>query len=318
MQPMYCSPLPPTTSFKSDKSFNSDRGAEAVKSFGACSTATDFDNMTSLGAQAEQDENYLRQLGLTAVLETSPPLVPSFPFVATPLTLDPRSAQASYENEQMSAAQLSAQAASLDFAAAQLREYARQVEEAAIRARTQVSTSVDPHASSEARMATGKSIPSANRGTSRMWGNAEQSTNEGNTTLMLKNVPNDYSRDMLLEMLDENGFQGRYNFVYFPMDFKRWSGLGYAFVNMVAHEDGVELMEKLDGFASWKKQSTKVCQVAWGDQGQGLDAHIQRYRNSPVMHPDWPEEARPLLFVDGERVDFPPPTKKLKPPRVKR
>jgi hypothetical protein len=135
---------------------------------------------------------------------------------------------------------------------------------------------------------------------------------------MLKNVPNDYNRDMLLEMLDENGFQGRYNFVYFPMDFKRWSGLGYAFVNMATHEDGVELMEKLNGFAGWKKHSSKVCQVAWGDQGQGLDAHIQRYRNSPVMHPDWPEEVRPLLFVDGERVDFPPPTKKLKPPRVKR
>merc|ERR1740123_2226645 len=41
------------------------------------------------------------------------------------------------------------------------------------------------------------------------------------TTVMLRNLPNDYTRDMLLALLDKEGFQGKYNFVYLPMDFKR-------------------------------------------------------------------------------------------------
>merc|ERR1712039_631336 len=54
------------------------------------------------------------------------------------------------------------------------------------------------------------------------------------TTIMLRNLPNDYSRQMLLDLLDENGFQSSYDFVYLPMDVKRKVGLGYAFVNMLS------------------------------------------------------------------------------------
>merc|ERR1740120_413238 len=59
------------------------------------------------------------------------------------------------------------------------------------------------------------------------------------TTIMLRNIPNDYTRDMLLELLDSEGLASLYDFVYLPSDFKRWQGLGYAFVNMVSHEDAV-------------------------------------------------------------------------------
>jgi len=138
------------------------------------------------------------------------------------------------------------------------------------------------------------------------------------TTLMLRNIPNNYNREMVLELLDSEGFSGMYDFVYLPMDFHRMAGLGYAFVNVVDHETALRLKAHFEGFASWKLASQKVCEVSWGEPLQGLEAHIERYRNSPVMHEDVPDKYKPVLYEKGARVDFPPPTKRIRPPRVKK
>lgn len=62
----------------------------------------------------------------------------------------------------------------------------------------------------------------------------------------------------MVQLLDEQGFLAKYDFVYLPIDFKNSSGLGYAFVNMVSHEDALEVMEKLGGFKDWKVPSQKA------------------------------------------------------------
>merc|ERR1712087_222291 len=36
----------------------------------------------------------------------------------------------------------------------------------------------------------------------------------------LRNVPQDYSRDMVSDMLNREGFDGTYDFLYLPFDFK--------------------------------------------------------------------------------------------------
>ena len=41
------------------------------------------------------------------------------------------------------------------------------------------------------------------------------------TTVMLRNLPNNYSREMFLEMLDNQGLKGLYDFAYLPCDFYR-------------------------------------------------------------------------------------------------
>merc|ERR1712056_156722 len=56
------------------------------------------------------------------------------------------------------------------------------------------------------------------------------------TTIMVRDIPNSYTQEMLLDLLNSRGLKGLYNFVYLPLDFKRWSGLGYAFVNLVSNE----------------------------------------------------------------------------------
>jgi len=137
------------------------------------------------------------------------------------------------------------------------------------------------------------------------------------TTVMLRNIPNRYTQSMLLELLDSHGFVGRYDFVYLPMDFRNAVNLGYAFVNLLDHSCALELMRNFHGYAAWLYESTKVCEVSWAHPHQGLSDHVERYRNSPVMHPGMPDEYKPMVFQDGQRVPFPTPTKAIRAPKLR-
>jgi|Transcript_54012 hypothetical protein len=137
---------------------------------------------------------------------------------------------------------------------------------------------------------------------------------EDYTTVMFRNLPNDYSQQMLLALLDSEGFEGLYDFLYVPFDFKRRAGLGYAFINMVSPDAARKIKSELQGFKKWSIPSKKVLEVCYSKPLQGLAANIERYRNSPVMHPDVPEEFKPALFENKRRIPFPAPTVSLRPP----
>jgi hypothetical protein len=138
------------------------------------------------------------------------------------------------------------------------------------------------------------------------------------TTVMLRNLPNNYSPTMLLDLIDSEGFETLYDFFYLPIDFTSKASLGYAFVNLTSHEAAKRFCNTFDGFSNWSLPSRKICWVSWSGPHQGLDAHIERYRNSPLMHETIPDIYKPALFKDGQRVTFPPPTKRLRAPRIKR
>jgi len=137
------------------------------------------------------------------------------------------------------------------------------------------------------------------------------------TTVMLRNLPKTLGRSVLLRRLDSMGFVGQYDFVYVPVDFSTGVGLGYAFINMCVPGAATKVWEAFEGMAQWDTDSDTVCSVSWSDPHQGLAAHIERYQNSPVMHADVPDEWKPALFMSGMRVEFPPPTKKIKAPKVR-
>lgn len=153
----------------------------------------------------------------------------------------------------------------------------------------------------------------AGAGHNRM-GAAASKADQRLTTVMLCNVPNDYTRSMLLDLLDRHGFARRYDFAYLPVDFTRSAGLGYAFVNMTSAADAQAVRRSLEGFRKWSVPSSKICSVRWSDPCQGLEANLDRYKNSPVMHASVPDEFKPLLFREGVRVPFPEPTIKIKKP----
>lgn len=131
-------------------------------------------------------------------------------------------------------------------------------------------------------------------------------------------MPHSYTRDMICELLNEAGFNARYDFIYQPMDFRTWTPFGYAFVNMISTEDAQRVMSWFDGFNAWKHDGGKPCQVLWSDPYQGLAANVEKYRNSPVMSEAVQDMYKPVLFRDGARLPFPAPTRKLRPPRVRR
>merc|ERR1712113_1234839 len=134
------------------------------------------------------------------------------------------------------------------------------------------------------------------------------------TTVIVRNIPVEYTRQMFLDMLDNAGFAGRYDFVYMPRDFQRSFGLGYVFVNFVSAEDAWQAFEHFQGFRAWEIPSQKICEVGWSSRHQGLQDQIKRYRNSPLMHESVPDEYKPVLFQKGVRIEFPSPTIPLKPP----
>jgi hypothetical protein len=121
-----------------------------------------------------------------------------------------------------------------------------------------------------------------------------------------------------MDLLKAHGFAGRYDFLYFPVDFQTGSGLGFAFVNFTTHADACLVKDKLEGFRKWAIPSSKVCTIGWsGNDQQGLAANVDRYRNSSVMHKSVLDSSKPAVFKDGVRVKFPCSTKKLWPPSSK-
>jgi len=138
---------------------------------------------------------------------------------------------------------------------------------------------------------------------------------EQRTSVMLRNLPSGFSCRQLLNLLDSLGFLGSYDFVYQPVNFETMTALNHAFINLVSPADAERFREQLDGFSDWAVPSESVCQVVWNDKHQGLAALVDRYRNSPVMHPDIPEECKPILLSAGRRIQFPPPTQRVKSPK---
>lgn len=140
---------------------------------------------------------------------------------------------------------------------------------------------------------------------------------ETRSSVMLRGVPETFTRPAMLQLLGTAGFFGRFNFLYLPMDFKRNLNLGYALINVVSPKEALRLSAYFEGFSSWDVPGGSVCSVAWCSPQQGLQAHLDRYKNSPVMHESVPEEWRPLHLMHGIPVAFPAPTTKIKAPKLK-
>merc|ERR1712224_1196071 len=152
-------------------------------------------------------------------------------------------------------------------------------------------------------------------------GSDDQSTDDRSlddrTTVMVRNIPNSYTSNSLVELFEAKGYHTKFDFVYLPIDFRTGVNLGYAFVNFVSNLDAHHFILDFDGFRDWSLESLKICEVSWADPYQGFAEHVERYRNSPVMHEKMPDEYKPRVYVAGVRVSFPKPTKHIRAPRMR-
>ncbi|KAG7542413.1 RNA recognition motif domain [Arabidopsis thaliana x Arabidopsis arenosa] len=120
------------------------------------------------------------------------------------------------------------------------------------------------------------------------------------TTLMIKNIPNKYTRNMLLAAIDEKN-SGTYDFLYLPIDFKNKCNVGYAFINMVSPKFIIALYEVFNG-KKWEKfNSEKVASLAYA-RIQGKAALIAHFQNSSLMNED--RRCQPIVF-DGSESKYP-------------
>jgi len=157
------------------------------------------------------------------------------------------------------------------------------------------------------------------------WGD-ETSQNKASTgavtTVMFRNIPNKYTREMLVNQLEQD-MRGQFDFIYLPIDFKNKCNVGYAFINFRTVEacdtfvnrfNGVEVRKCLPGLNSRKVTEVTPARV------QGFEENVQRLRNSPVMRelvhkPEW----MPLIFdYNGEQLPFPSPERPLEPIKPRR
>merc|ERR1719221_2409340 len=149
---------------------------------------------------------------------------------------------------------------------------------------------------------------------------AEDASNK--TTLMFRNLPQWFTRQKLEDLLDVEGFGMLYDFIYLPAELGNGSCFGYAFINMVTAKDASRFVEHFQGFDRWPKTNTcetdtRRAVVHLSEALQGLEEMVERYRNSPLMHPSVSDELRPAVYSRGVRVAFPEATAPIKPPRVR-
>lgn len=137
------------------------------------------------------------------------------------------------------------------------------------------------------------------------------------TTIIFRNLPSDCTRDDLIRALESQGFSGLFDFVHVPVNFQAMVGNGYGLVNMVSNAAAERALLYFQGWSQWQTEASPACDLGWSNALQGLTAHVDRYRDSPVMHESIGEQFKPALFSAGIRIAFPEPTKQLRAPRVR-
>jgi hypothetical protein len=137
------------------------------------------------------------------------------------------------------------------------------------------------------------------------------------TTLMLRNIPKEATRSMLLDILRSAGLANHIAFIYLPMNLRSPGNFGYAFVDFDCTQVAELCKNELQGFSGWSGVSDMALEVVWSET-QGLDSLVQRYRDSPLMHKSLEDEFKPAIFKNGVRITFPPPTKFIRAPRLRK
>jgi hypothetical protein len=138
------------------------------------------------------------------------------------------------------------------------------------------------------------------------------------TTLIVRQVPREITRQRAVQALEEQGLGNDIDFLYCPLDYISKKGFGYVLLNFTSPRTAVHFRERFQGQpASWLVAGhASPLDIVWaiGESRQGLQANIDRYRNSPVMHSIVPDEFKPIVLSRGRRVAFGRPTEKLEAP----
>eukprot|EP00391_Amoebophrya_sp_Ameob2_P008412 CAMPEP_0178999326 /NCGR_PEP_ID=MMETSP0795-20121207/9989_1 /TAXON_ID=88552 /ORGANISM="Amoebophrya sp., Strain Ameob2" /LENGTH=1072 /DNA_ID=CAMNT_0020692069 /DNA_START=765 /DNA_END=3983 /DNA_ORIENTATION=- len=133
-------------------------------------------------------------------------------------------------------------------------------------------------------------------------------------TMMLKNIPNKYTREMLVRRLEED-FKTLINFLYMPIDFVTECNVGYCFINFRTENAANAFKQTYNQWHTKKVlpgyNSNKIAEVS-AAAVQGLYLNLERLKRSPLLPMLKANEAwQPVLFdKEGKMFPFPCETDK--------
>eukprot|EP00747_Dinoflagellata_sp_TGD_P038543 gnl/TRDRNA2_/TRDRNA2_139733_c2_seq4.p1 gnl/TRDRNA2_/TRDRNA2_139733_c2~~gnl/TRDRNA2_/TRDRNA2_139733_c2_seq4.p1 ORF type:complete len:389 (-),score=58.67 gnl/TRDRNA2_/TRDRNA2_139733_c2_seq4:110-1276(-) len=112
-------------------------------------------------------------------------------------------------------------------------------------------------------------------------------------TVMVRNIPNRYTQQMLLEELSDRGFFGMFDFFYLPIDPETNANRGYAFINFPNPADVHGFKAEFEGHQLSRFESSKFISVVPATL-QGFEANHAHYASARVSRGD--PCARPLFL----------------------
>lgn len=116
------------------------------------------------------------------------------------------------------------------------------------------------------------------------------------TTVMMRNLPNKYTQQMLLEELQDGGFrlQQDFDFFYLPMDHSNAANLGYCFINFVETALANAFAAAFQGKKMRRFNSNKTV-VVMPASVQGYERNYAYYASTRVVQAEDPQY-RPLFL----------------------
>ena len=95
------------------------------------------------------------------------------------------------------------------------------------------------------------------------------------TTLMIKNIPNKFTKDHFLSIFNKK-FEGKFNLFLLPTDIKEKKNYGYAFINFINNFYIINFYYSFNGKKWENTNSVKICELVYS-KIQGITKMIKHY-----------------------------------------
>jgi len=118
-------------------------------------------------------------------------------------------------------------------------------------------------------------------------------------TVMMRNIPNKYTQKMLIDEVNEVGFNGTWDFLYLPIDRESGANKGYAFINFLRPDYAYAFKRAFNGKQMALFKSNKIVNVTPAAI-QGFEANFEHFSRTRVNFGD--PDARPLFLRKVQKV----------------
>ena len=115
------------------------------------------------------------------------------------------------------------------------------------------------------------------------------------TSLMIKNIPNKFSGELLLNIINQN-FKGAYNIFILPTDSNKYKNFGYAFINFNCCYYIPYFYYLFNGKMWSSTNSQKICEITYS-KIQGKKNLINHYQNKIIFQNDSFKNNSELKFI---------------------